>query len=110
MRKALEPRQEGTKRAKALFSPVEWRDSLAAGSKRSTGRFDAFPSRWLAKHQYVAKATTALVTYGAVKESCGSVALLHLGRGCYVIHDFGTAQAVSPMGKAAGQKLSVERG
>ena len=56
---------------------------------------------FLAKHQDVLKAATGDVRHGVVKESCGSYALLSLGRGQHVIHDFGTVQAVPEIGASS---------
>lgn len=56
---------------------------------------------FFAKHQDVLQATKAEAAYGSVVERAGSHALLHIGRGRHVIHDFGAVQAVPPVGKSA---------
>jgi hypothetical protein len=56
---------------------------------------------FLAKHKDMPLAAAGDLRYGVVKESCGSYALLSLGRGRHVIHDFGTVQAVPQIGTSS---------
>lgn len=53
---------------------------------------------FLKKHQHVLNATESEVAYGTVVDRAGSHALLHVGDGLHVIHDFGTVQAVPQIG------------
>ena len=82
----------------ALFVP-----GAAPAPTHSTSNLTPEPGlpAFLAKHKDVLKAATGDVRYGVVKESCGSYALLSLGRGQHVIHDFGTVQAVPEIGASS---------
>jgi hypothetical protein len=82
----------------ALFVP-----GAAPAPMPSTSNLTPDPGlpAFLAKHKDMPLAAAGDLRYGVVKESCGSYALLSLGRGRHVIHDFGTVQAVPQIGTSS---------